>query len=198
MCEHTAVGKMVAETGGDGRGCGTTARLSDLSMPFQLCVSPLKVEVRCSPEASARPSVAADREKRQICTVCLFADSDGLKKDEGLMLSPIHNHTSLSEGVWGRGKDLTWQPAVKHLSHKQQPVWSRSGASKGARVKERIPKRRTARTEPISQKEIKLTPKTIGNRKGDFAWSRFRWQTQPDKLCKLQSTNQLNGWNEWN
>ena len=41
------------------------ARLSDLSMPFTS-------EVRHSPEPSARPSMAADSEERQICTTCLF------------------------------------------------------------------------------------------------------------------------------
>ena len=32
--------------------------------------------------------------------------------------------------------------------------------------------------------------KTIGNRKGDCAWSCLRWQTQPEKICKSQRTNQ--------
>ena len=32
--------------------------------------------------------------------------------------------------------------------------------------------------------------KTIGNRKGDCAWSCSRWQTQPEKICKSQRTNQ--------
>ena len=31
---------------------------------------------------------------------------------------------------------------------------------------------------------------TIGNRKGDCAWSCSRWQTQPEKICKSQRTNQ--------
>ena len=46
-------------------GDATTARLSDLSRP-------LTDEVRREP--SPRISAAADREKRQICTTCLFAD----------------------------------------------------------------------------------------------------------------------------
>ena len=33
-------------------------------------------------------------------------------------------------------------------------------------------------------------PKTIGKRKGDCARKCSRWQTQPEKICKLQSTNQ--------
>ena len=37
---------------------------------------------------------------------------------------------------------------------------------------------------------ILLTPKTIGNRKRDCAWSCSRWQTQPQKICKPQRTNQ--------
>ena len=39
---------------------------------------PLTGEVRCSHEPFARPSAAADSEERQICTTCLFAESDGL------------------------------------------------------------------------------------------------------------------------
>ena len=35
-----------------------------------------------------------------------------------------------------------------------------------------------------------LISKVIGNRKGDCAWSCSRWQTQPEKICKLQRTNQ--------
>ena len=35
-----------------------------------------------------------------------------------------------------------------------------------------------------------LIPKTIGNRKGDCAQSSSRWQTQPEKVCKSQRTNQ--------
>ena len=35
-----------------------------------------------------------------------------------------------------------------------------------------------------------LILKTIGNRKGDCAWSCSRWQAQPEKICKSQRTNQ--------
>ena len=52
-------------------------------------------------------------------------------------------------------------------------------------------------TEQISKKGIKLILKTIGNRKGDCAWSFSRWQTQPEKICKLQSTTQYNMRSEW-
>ena len=72
--KDNAVGTVKAEMGRD---CGTTARLSDFSMPFQFCASPLKCEVRHSRELSARSAVAGS-EKRQICTTCLFADSVGL------------------------------------------------------------------------------------------------------------------------
>ena len=37
---------------------------------------------------------------------------------------------------------------------------------------------------------VELILKTIGNRKGDCAWSCSRWQTQPEKICKSQRTNQ--------
>ena len=72
MYKDNAVGNVVAETGRDLVVVfGTTARLSDLSMP-------LTGEVRRSPEPSARPSAAADSEERQICTTCLFSESVGL------------------------------------------------------------------------------------------------------------------------
>ena len=48
----------------------------------------------------------------------------------------------------------------------------------------------TASTEEISKKGLILILKTIGNRKGDCAWSCSRWQTQPEKICKSQRTNQ--------
>ena len=50
---------------------------------------------------------------------------------------------------------------------------------------------------PRSKKGIKLIPKTIGNRKGDYAWSCSRGQTQPEKICKLQSTSQYNVTSAW-
>ena len=107
MYKDNAVGTVVAETGRD---YGTTAQKSDLSMPFQLCVSPLKGEVRRSREPSAR-SAAADSKKRQICTTCLFADSVGLYKEDDLVPSPIVEHTCrplFERGVGRRGRYLTW------------------------------------------------------------------------------------------
>ena len=43
-----------------------------------------------------------------------------------------------------------------------------------------------------SEDELQLILKTVGNnsRKGDCAWSCSRWQTQPEKICKSQHTNQ--------
>ena len=132
MYKDNAVGTMIAETGRD---CGTTARLSDLSMPFQLCASPLKGEVRRSREPSVR-SVAADSEKRQIRTTCLFADSVGLEKEDDLMLSPIVEHTQelcLSgerERFDMAAHSETPKPSCP--SHKQRRLRPRSGPSKGA------------------------------------------------------------------
>ena len=57
MYKDNAVGNVIAETDRD---CVTTARRTDLSMPFPLCASSLKGEVRRSPWPSARPSMAAD------------------------------------------------------------------------------------------------------------------------------------------
>ena len=153
---------------------------------------------------------AADSEERQICTTCLFAESLGLWKRRRsylyvcfLMYAFSHRdrgaHFCL-RGGWGKRGDLTWHPAVKHqrpaakttnsnccdraaaqVSRSEQPGWKTASRS----------------TEQISKKGIKLILKTIGNRKGDCAWSCSRWQTQPEKICKLQSTNQYNVRSEW-
>ena len=42
----------------------------------------------------------------------------------------------------------------------------------------------------VENNQYQLIPKTIGNRKGDCAWCCSRWQTQPEKICKSQRTNQ--------
>ena len=42
----------------------------------------------------------------------------------------------------------------------------------------------------VVRPEEVLILKTIGNRKGDCAWSCSRWQTQPEKISKSQRTNQ--------
>ena len=57
-----------------GRDFGTTLR-HDWAIFSSM---PLTIEVRRSPEPSARPSAAADSEERQIYTTCLFAESVGL------------------------------------------------------------------------------------------------------------------------
>ena len=48
--------------------------------------------------------MAADSEEWQICTTCFFAKGAGLWRDDGLVLSPIVEHTSVWEGVGGRGE----------------------------------------------------------------------------------------------
>ena len=95
-------------------------------------------------------------------------------------------------------------PKTSCQNHKKQLLRPRSGPSKVAR---KVAHTRTTgfknskywsrSTEQISKKGIKLILKTIGNRKGDCAWSCSRWQTQPEKICKLQSTNQYNVRSEW-
>ena len=164
----------------------TTAWLSDLSVP-------LKGEVQRSPEQSARQPIArsdkfARRAYSRRALVC--------EKTTVLCFLPSWS-TLLFERGLGKRVDLMLQPAVKHQrpaqqNHKQQLLRPRSGARK-----EHIPEQPGWKiskwsTEQISKKGIKLILKTIGNRKGDCAWSCSRWQTPPEKICKLQSTNQYN------
>ena len=115
------------------------------------------------------------------------------------MLSPIVEHTAVWKGVGGRGeisrgspqwntKDQLPKPQTATVATAQrpknipeQPGWKNSKWS----------------AEQISKKGIKFILKTIGNRKGDCAWSCSRWQTQPENISKLQSTNQINVRSEW-
>ena len=189
MYKDNAVEMVVAEM------AETAARLNDLSMSFQLCASPLKGEVRRSREPSAR-SAAADSEKRQFCTTCLFAAALDCKKKTILCFSHRWAHLGLclrggGGGGW-RGRDLAWQPAVKHQSPAAKATTNDSCNRAVTWVNERIPQQRTTSTEPISKKGIKSIPKTVGNWKRDCAWICSRWQTQPEKICNLQRANQYN------
>ena len=116
-------------------------------------------------------------------------------------------HTAVWEGVGGKGE--TWRGSPQWNTKDQLPkpqtatlATARSGPSKAAHVKHHIPEQpgwnteRTASSQlsKLSKKGVKLVLKTIGNRKGDCC---SRWQTQPEKISKLQSTNQYNVRSEW-
>ena len=109
--------------------------------------------------------------------------------------------TLLFERGCGKRGYLTWQPAVKHQRPAAKTTNSNCCDRAAAQVKQRIPEqpggKRAASTEQISKKGIKLIPRAIENRKGDCAWSCSRWQIQPEKISKLQSTNQCNVRSEW-
>ena len=94
------------------------------------------------------------------------------------MLSPIVDHTFVWEGNGKEGE--MWRSCLQWQNYKRRHV-------KEAEL-------RTGSTlEPLLKKEIKLllVPRTTGNRKWVCAWSCSRWQTQPEKISKLQSTNQF-------
>ena len=200
MYKDNAVRNVVAEMGRDL--VSTTARLSDLSMP-------LKGEVRRSPEQSARQPIARSGKfvRRAYSRRALDCE-----KDENLTCMYVSHVCFLPSWSWstllferGLGEEGRFDvasrsqtPKTSCQNHKQQLLRPRSGPSKVAH-NNRVEKQqlRSRSTEQISKKGIKLILKTIGNRKGDCAWSCSRWQTQPEKICKLQSTNQYNVRSEW-
>ena len=137
---------------------------------------------------------ASDSEERQICTLCLFAKSFGLWKDADgrFMLFPIVEHTSVWEGVGGRGEIWRGSPQwnVKdQLPKPQTPTVATAQWPKSSSTYRRTGWKNCKHWANI-EKGIKLIPKTIGNRKGHCAWSCSRWQTKPEKICKLQCTNE--------
>ena len=127
--------------------------------------------------------MAADSEERQICTTCLFAENVGLWKDDCLAFSHRGAHFCL-RGGWGKLRGEIWRAIPQ--SNTKRPATKTTNSNccdrAVAQVKQHIPEQpgeRTASTEQISKKGIKLILKTIGNRKGDCAWCCSRWQTQP-------------------
>ena len=129
MYKDNAVGNVVAETGRD-LVFMTTTRLSSLSMP-------LKGEVRRS---TWTVCTAADSEEQQICMTCLFAESVGLWKDDGLVCFLPSWSTSLFE--MGLGEEGRFDVAARSekpkptcQNHKQQQLPLGSGPSKGAQTR---------------------------------------------------------------
>ena len=90
-----------------------TARLGDLSML-------LTSEVRHSLELSARPSAAADREERQICTTCLLAESVGLCLCF-LQLCAMYKDNAVGNVVAETGRDLVFM-IMARLSDLSMPL----------------------------------------------------------------------------
>ena len=73
---------------------------------------PLTGEVRNSPEPSARPSGAADREERQISTTCIFAESVGLCSCF-LPSCAIYKDNAVGNVVAGTGRDLVFMTTAR-------------------------------------------------------------------------------------
>ena len=171
MYKDNAVGNVVVETGRD-LVFMIMARLSDLSMP-------LKGEVRHSPVQSARQPIARSGKfvRRAYSRRALDCE-----KDDGLTCMYAFSHRDHGahlclRGGWGKRVDLTWHPAVKHQRPAAKTTNSNCCDRTAAQVKQHIPEQlqqveqveKTASTEQISKKGIKLILKTIGNRKGDCA-----------------------------
>ena len=180
------------------RGCGDGQRLS--LYDYGTTEWSFNAVERWGSTLTWKVCMAAGSEERQICTACFFAEGVGLWRDDGLMLSPIVEHTSVREGWGEEGRfdvaSRSQTPKTSCQNHKQQLLRPRSGPSKAVHTRTTWAKK-TVSTEEIWKKGIKLILKTIGNRKGDCAWSCSRWQTQREKICKLQSTNQYNVRSDW-
>ena len=139
MYTDNAVGNVVAETGRDG---GTTTRLSDRSMPFPLCASPLKGEALGFEETTV---------------LCFLPSWSTLLFERELGEEGRFDVASRSETP-NSPKDQLSKPQTATVATAQWPSTYPNN-----------PGERTASTEQISKKGIKLILKTIGNRKGDCA-----------------------------
>ena len=106
-------------------------------MPFPLCASPLKGEVRRSPERSSRPSTAANSGKfvrRAYSRTALDCE-----KTTVLCFLPSWRTLLFERGLRGRGGDLMWQPAVNHQRPAAKATSSDICGGAEVQVKERIP-----------------------------------------------------------
>ena len=130
MYKDNAVGNVVAEMGRD-LVFITTARLSDLSMPLKGGVW----------RSTWTVCTAADCEERQICTTCLFAESIGLWKVDGLVC--FLQHTSVWEGIGGSGEEGRFDMAARSETPKPPAktttINSNSCDRAAAQVKEHKP-----------------------------------------------------------
>ena len=139
------------------------------------------------------------------CTVCTAAyredvlicgDRSIVKKTTGLLVCMLFLYGGL-----GKRGGLTWLPAVKNQRPAAKTTNSNCSDRTAAQVKQHIPEQpgwRNSQWWTNKEKGIKLILKTIGNRKGDCAWSSSRWHTQPEKIWKLRSTSQYyNMRSEW-
>ena len=130
----------------------TMARLSDFS-------TPLKGEIRRSPEQSARQPIARSSKfvRRAYSRRALDCE-----KMTVLCFLPSWSTLLFERGLGEEGRfDVAARsetPKTSCQNHKQQLLRPRSGPSKAPEQ---------PGTEQISKKGIKLILKTIGNRKGD-------------------------------
>ena len=171
MYKDNAVGNVVVDTGRD-LVLMTTARLSDLSMP-------LKGEVRRSPEQSAQQPIA--RSGRFVRCVYSRRVLD-CEKTTVLCFLPSWSTLLFERGLGEEGRfhvaSRSETPKTSCQNHKQQMLRPRGGPSKAAHT----PTTRVKEQQVLSKmlkKGIKLILKTIGNRKGDCAWSCSRGDEMP-------------------
>ena len=192
MYKDNAVANVVADMGRD-LVFMTTARLSDLSVP-------LKGEVRRSPEQSARQPMARSGKFARRAYSRRALDCE---KTTVICFLPSWSTLLFERGLGEEGRfDVAARsetPKTSCQNRKQQLLRPRSGPSlsKAAHTRTTRVKEQQVNYWANIKKGIKLILKTIGNRKGDCAWSCSRWQTQPEKISKLQSTNQYNVRSEW-
>ena len=100
--------------------------------------------------------------------MCLLAESVGLWKGDGFMLSPIVEHTSVWEGCWGKSGDLTMQPAVNHQSQAAEATNINSCYRAVAQVKQHIPEqlgRKKSKNWRIIEKRNQIITKNYWKKK---------------------------------
>ena len=118
------------------RGSGDGQRLSLYDFEFGTTERSFSAVERWGSTLTWTVCMAADSEERQICTTCLPAEGVGLWRNDGLMLSPIVEHTSVWEGVGGWGEIWRgipqWNTKASCQNHKQQLLRPRSGPRKAA------------------------------------------------------------------
>ena len=119
-----------------------------------------------------------------------------------LCFLPSWSTLLFERGLGGRGKIWHCSPQWNTKDQLPKPqtatvATAQPGRSKAAHTRTTGVKEQQVVYWANIEEGIKFILKTIGNRKGDCAWSCSRWQTQPEKISKSQSTNQYNVRSEW-
>ena len=170
------------------RSLSRAAVIKTKSLPVSATTFPTALSVYIAHDGRKHkhnPTLSAIKHVVQTCRSSLSAAADGLADCSGERRTSPFNGDAQS----GNGIERSLSRAVVPPSATTFPTALSLYIAQG-RLRKDIRYPSSSQRQNRCHSKWKLILKTIGNRKGDCAWSCSRWQTQPEKICKSQRTNQ--------